>query len=707
MTFSNSGSFFDSQPMFVCDQQTLEIRDVNAAATGVLGYSRRKFLGSRIADFVTDCEKLKDAESVRDDLPENLVCMVTKSGKARYFQLSASLISYRSRPAKMVIAHDMTPEINKSVFKKVLSRPLDLGNAPLAEIEWDASLNIIQWSAKASAVFGWTETEALKEADLLKKIVHEEDIEQLQAKIKKGIRDHSPQVTVLIRNRTAAGEMIYCEWYNTLLYDENNRVSSVYSMIHEVTGREIAIENAHKSMMSYQDLFNSISDAIYLINYQGEVVEVNEGLESTFGYERSDIIGEHVKKLSAPGKFREDWIEHITALAESGNSEMIRGWGRKANGEVFPTELLVNSGTYFGQKVIIMIERDISERVNQEEILKKREGLLSKLFGSSPIGVALLNKHKEVEMVNEGFEAMFGWTEEELRGLVLDRVIVTKKQHKEAMKLSESESVLQKTAKRVTKDGRMIDVIIYGVPVVVDDEVVGIYGLYVDITEREKAEAQVKKSLKEKEILLAEIHHRVKNNLAVITGLLELQSYSVESETARRTLKDSQMRVNSIALVHEKLYQSESFSEIALDQYFSELTDEIHRSMKRDDLEVTIALDIDTVQISITQAIPCGLLMNEIITNSFKHAFTGRSEGKISISLKEVCERKLELIIKDDGTGMDEQEERDVKSSLGMTLIKTLARQLGAEFRYENNRGMQYSFLFAREFEEEAQVEMA
>lgn len=693
--------------MFVCDQQTLEIRDVNEAATGVLGYSRRKFLGSRISDFVTDCEKLKEAESVRDDLPGNLVCIVSKSGNPRYFQLSASLISYRGRPAKMVIAHDMTPELKKSVFKKVLSRPLDLGNAPLAEIEWDASLNIIRWSAKAASIYGWNEKQAMQESDLFKKIVHEDDIEDLQAKIRKGIRDHSPQVTVMIRNRTAEGELIYCEWYNTLLYDENNRVSSVYSMIHEVTGREIAIENAHKSMMSYQDLFNSISDAIYLISYDGEIVEVNEGLEHTFGYQRGDIVGEHVKKLSAPGKFRDGWIEYITEKAESSNSEMIRGWGRKANGEVFPTELLVNSGSYLGQKVIIVIERDISERVEKEEILKKREGLLSKLFGSSPIGVALLNKHKEVEMVNEGFEAMFGWTEEELKGLVLDRVIVTKQQHKEAMKLSESESVLQKTAKRVTKDGRMIDVIIYGVPVVVDEEVVGIYGLYVDITEREKAEAQVKKSLKEKEILLAEIHHRVKNNLAVITGLLELQSYSVESETARRTLKDSQMRVNSIALVHEKLYQSESFSEIALDQYFGELTEEIHRSMKQDHLDVDIQLDIDPVQISITQAIPCGLLMNEIITNSFKHAFTGRSEGNISISLKNVCDHKLKLTIKDDGIGMDEQEERDVKSSLGMTLIKTLARQLGAEFSYENKGGMEFSFLFSREFEEEAQVEMA
>ncbi|MDR9417359.1 sensor histidine kinase [Gracilimonas sp.] len=195
-------------------------------------------------------------------------------------------------------------------------------------------------------------------------------------------------------------------------------------------------------------------------------------------------------------------------------------------------------------------------------------------------------------MVNDGFEQLFGYRESEIKGLELDKLIVPEQDQEEAMRLTESAHVKETTEKRIRKDGTIIDVIIYAVPVVVEKSVVGIYGLYVDITDRKEAEEKVRKSLKEKEMLLAEIHHRVKNNLAVITGLLELQSYSAESESAKKILRDSQMRVHSIAMVHEKLYKSEDFSEIDIKQYFEELSRVIGRTMEKSDVEVSIDIDI-------------------------------------------------------------------------------------------------------------------
>ncbi|WP_421774410.1 PAS domain S-box protein [Gracilimonas sp.] len=704
MNFNPEESFFDAQPMFVCEQATLKILDINSAATEILGYKKKKFLKKRIIDF----GEQKPGKKIKDEIPipakksaDKIWVFKTKAGKELYFQLSAHLINYKGRPAKLVIAHNFSEIVEgKRDKKKLLSSQLDLNNFPLAEIEWDASLNIIRWSSKAEELFGYTEEEAINEKRLLEKFIHEDDLDYVRETIKETYKNGQKDVSVINRNITKNGDVIYCEWYNSLLYNSEGKVVAMYSLVHDVTAREEALDDAKRSMMSYQDLFNSISDAIYLLDKEGTIIEANEGLESTFGYKRTEVVGKHNRILAAPGKYDEERIKEIRELAHEGNPGKFEGWGKKKNGEIFPTEFLVNIGNYFGEEVIIVIERDISDRKESEEALKQREGLFSKLFNSSPIGIALLNEHREVEMVNDGFEQLFGYRENELKGLELDKLIVPEKRHDEAVRLTESSKVTEVTERRIRKDGTILDVIIYAVPVVVEKSIVGIYGIYVDITDRKKAEEQVRKSLREKEMLLAEVHHRVKNNLAVITGLLELQSYSAQDKNAKRILKDSQMRVNSIAMVHEKLYQSEDFSEVDINQYFEELTEVVHKTMKRSDVKVDIQLDIIPVKLPIIQAIPCGLLLNEIITNSYKHAFTGRKSGTITVSLSKPCD-KLLLQIKDDGIGLPEQPQANIHTSLGMTLIKTLSKQLNASFDYRSEGGAIFEFKFEKSSEEE------
>jgi PAS domain S-box-containing protein len=699
MIFNSEVSFFDAQPMFVCEQATLKILDVNKAATDLLGYSRKYMVGKKILKLGSKVEPsaLNLSAGAQKKLNSNDIWEFgCEDGGLKYFQLSAHMIKYQGNPSKLVIAHNVTDLISKKFVRgELLSSQISFNNFPLAEIEWDANMNVSRWSKKAEELFGYTSQEAVSEKGLIREFIHENDLEYVIHQVERTIDEGGKEFTVICRNVTKNGKVIYCEWYNSLLYDSHNDLVSVYSLTHDVTDREEALLETKRSMMSYQDLFNSISDAIYLLNNEGHIIEVNEGLEQTFGYKRSEVVGKHNKLLAAPGKYDEERINEIIEKAEEGRTYKYEGWGRKKNGEIFPTEFLVNSGNYFGEDVLIIIERDISERKASEEALKQREGLLSKLFNSTPIGITLLNAHREVEMVNDGFEQMFGYRESELKGLELDKLIVPESEHDEAVKLSESEKVKQVTQKRIRKDGTVIDVIIYVVPVVVERSIVGIYGLYVDITDRIEAESKIYESLREKEMLLAEIHHRVKNNLAVITGLLELQTYSAESESAKRILRESQMRVNSIALVHEKLYKSEDFSEVDLAQYFEELSNVIYRTLKQKDKEIEISLDVEDVKLPIIQAIPCGLILNELLTNSMKHAFEGIPEGQILIKLRQ-DQKSILFEMCDNGVGMPEEMKADINSSMGMTLIKTLAKQLGASYDLNTDNGTCFRFSFEK-----------
>lgn len=227
-------------------------------------------------------------------------------------------------------------------------------------------------------------------------------------------------------------------------------------------------------------------------------------------------------------------------------------------------------------------------------------------------------------------------------------------------------------------------------------EELGIVCVASDISIRKEAEEQITNSLKEKEILLAEIHHRVKNNLAVISGLLQMQIWETEDEAAETALKDSQLRVQSIALVHEKLYQSESLSYIQFDRYIRDLLQAISSTYM--DLEVAVSIDteLEDIALNINQAIPCSLLLNELIVNAYKHAFGQREEGNIFVKISKDgnCVR---LLVRDDGVGFPEDFNFEEATSLGMTLINTLIQQLGGQIEIDNNDGAIFEYSFEAE----------
>jgi PAS domain S-box-containing protein len=204
-----------------------------------------------------------------------------------------------------------------------------------------------------------------------------------------------------------------------------------------------------------------------------------------------------------------------------------------------------------------------------------------------------------------------------------------------------------------------------------------------DVTEQKEAEKRINDSLKEKDVMLSEIHHRVKNNLAVISGLLEMQVWNTEDESIAEILRDSQLKIKSMSLVHEKLYQNENFANIDIGNYTEELVSEIQKSYQSKRKNIEAIFDCDSISVTLNQAIPISLLLNESIVNIYKHAFTSMSEGAISIRMK-MINGNIEIRISDNGIGLPDGFDKDTGGSMGLVLIDTLAKQLNGTYQFQN-----------------------
>jgi len=215
-----------------------------------------------------------------------------------------------------------------------------------------------------------------------------------------------------------------------------------------------------------------------------------------------------------------------------------------------------------------------------------------------------------------------------------------------------------------------------------------------DITERKEAEDRIRNSLAEKETLLREVHHRVKNNLQVISGLLNLQSHYIDNEGVRTIYKESQNRIKTMALIHEELYQREDLARINLADYIQGLTDNLMVSYSIKGNSVKLTLDLVDADIAIDTAIPCGLIVNELVSNALKHAFPGRKKGEVKVSLVRFDDEQYDLMISDNGVGLPDGLDTRETRSLGLRLVSVLAEQLGADFQIERDQGTTFRLTF-------------
>lgn len=446
---------------------------------------------------------------------------------------------------------------------------------------------------------------------------------------------------------------------------------------------ESKFSKQQKKLKLLQAGINYINDMVVISKapvddpINSSIVFVNKAFERFTGYAFKEVKGQRPNFLHGP-KTQQDKIDMLNEKITQSEAVRLEFLNYKKDGTTYWVELEMSPfpAEEDDMQYWVGINRDISKRKEAEAALEENEKKYRAYTELSFDAIFEIALDGSILDCNARACSLFGYSREELLGMQTKNFTpdeyIDDLPQQITPNITTGSEVLQREYKK--KDGTVFPCEI-NTKIYHRNDKDHLIAYVRNISEQIKFQETIEQSLREKETLLAEVHHRVKNNLAVISGLLEMQTFNAKDERIAKELKESQSRIQSIATVHEILYQSESFSDIALHSYIDELASFIAGTFGPHDKNIHFEKEIEPISLTVKQAVPCGLLLNELITNAYKHAFEGRSEGIITIKLFKKADT-IHLQVSDNGVGLPEDFEAS-SSSLGMTLINTLVRQLG------------------------------
>jgi PAS domain S-box-containing protein len=339
---------------------------------------------------------------------------------------------------------------------------------------------------------------------------------------------------------------------------------------------------------------------------------------------------------------------------------------------------------------------DITQRKEAEEALHDSVRRIRLIADNVPVLIAYIDDQEIYRFANRKFQEWYATNDMVGKHL---REIAGERQYQAIRNYVDtalSGSPITFDYSRVYPDGRRRFVEIAYIPhFAAEGKVLGFFTLVQDLTERKVAEEQIKASLAEKVLLIQEIHHRVKNNLQVISSLLYLQSEQIADPRLRTVLQDSQNRVKSMALIHEKLYQAKDQVRVDVAEYIQNLTGYLFRSYAAQASNVQLHVKVDNVQLGIDSAMPCGLIINELLSNALKHAFPADRSGEIHVELHHNPDGQYTLLVSDNGVGIPVDLDLHKNPSLGLQLVHTLVNQLDGTIEVNRSGGATFQIRFA------------
>ncbi|MBD2465248.1 PAS domain S-box protein [Oscillatoria sp. FACHB-1407] len=561
---------------------------------------------------------------------------------------------------------------------------------------------------KLCDILGYTQQELLTKT--FKDLCHPEDVnkgeEGWQQLRTRAIDSFSIEKRCLHKN----GRIVWVNLTASLVGQPTSELDYSIGVVEDISDRKRAEESLQQSEERFRTVFDCAPIAISLVKIDTyEVFRVNAAHRQIFGYSEAELATMFLADLSHPDDLEKD-VAQVERMVrgEIAGFQMEKRFITKSGNVILSdmTVALIRDSDGHPLYSMAMIE-DITERKQSEMLLKAQQEFLRRLIDTVPNLIFVKDWEGRFTLVNQATANLYNTSIQNLIGktdadfnpneveieqsLAVDREVMT------TMTLK----VLEETF--TTADGQQRYFQTIKTPIQsANGHFKEVLGVATDISDRQQieialrqSEEQLRASLEEKNVLLQEIHHRVKNNLQTISSLLRLQANTISDPMVLELLKESQSRVQSMALIHEKLYQSPNFARINVAEYIRELTQYLFSTYLTNANSIRPHITVDSIEIDIHIANPIGLILNELLTNALKYAFPNQQTGIISIQFHCNTSSQYCLTVADNGIGLPEDLDIYTTRSLGLKLVQILTRQLGGILEVNRDRGTCFTLAFS------------
>ena len=585
---------------------------------------------------------------------------------------------------------------------------------------------ILSWNTGAEKIYGYSAEEAVgRNISMLVPSDHENDLEYILNRIGRG----EPVFHYDTIRRRKEGKSIRVSLTVSPIKDRKGELIGASTIARDITEQKKAEEAVENANTYNRSLIEASLDPLLTISPNGKICDVNEATTRVTGFSRQELIGTDFSDyFTEPAKakagyeivFRDGSVTdyaleirhhdgHVTPVLY--NATVYRNPSGAVTG-VFAaardiTELKaaeealrkahdlleerVKERTTELAEANVLLKEEISQRMLAESLVKKTVSELNAAIESTADGMYVVDLSGRIVRYNQNFAAMWDIPEELLQSCE-DRMVsgYLKRLVKNPGLFRNNDSDHPHLKDRETYDmlelvdGRIFER--YSKPQKMDKKIIGKVLSFRDVTDRRHAEEKLIASLQEKEILIREIHHRVKNNLQIISGLLDMTRMRTGDSTTNSILTDMMMKIKTMAQIHTRLYESKQFDRINMGSQIRDQVADLSSIYGRSGSLIQSEIDAQDIYLPVDQAIPCALVVNEMLSNAFKHAFKGRKHGTLFVSASREDDH-IRILVRDNGVGIPKDVDVYRTTSLGLKLIRSLVLQLGGSFTINSNNG--------------------